>query len=161
LMVNQQKSPQIPSVKIPVLYEDDDCIAFDKPSGLLVIPTDKNEQRTLVSIVNAQYAKSGYLHPAHRLDRDTSGVILFAKGKANQQTLMHAFKDKKVIKNYIAFVHGRLKDSKAKINFPIKDQYQLKFSRNAPAQSAVTHYEVEEYCKDFTIVNVMPITGTN
>ncbi len=154
-----QPSPQTPSAKIPVLYEDEDCIAFDKPTGLLVIPTDKDEQRTLVNIVNAQYGKSAYLHPAHRLDRDTSGIILFAKGKTNQQTLMQSFKDKKVTKNYIAFVHGRPKDPKGKINIPIKDHYQVKFSKHTPAQSAMTHYEVEEYCKDFAVVNVMPITG--
>jgi RluA family pseudouridine synthase len=147
-------------VEIPILYQDDDCIAFNKPSGLLVIPTDEGkEQRTLTSLVNEQYAKDVQLHPAHRLDRDTTGVILYAKGKANQQAIMESFKEKKVIKNYIAFVHGKLIPPVGKIRIPIKDFYQRKFNKSMPAQSALTNYEVEKYYKDFTVVNVMPVTG--
>ena len=76
---------------IEVLSEGDDYIGFNKPSGLLVIPSPKGEQNTLVNIVNHQYKQRGgenRLYPCHRLDRDTSGVILFAKGKSNQQKLM-------------------------------------------------------------------------
>jgi 23S rRNA pseudouridine1911/1915/1917 synthase len=145
---------------VPVLYEDAQCIAFDKPAGLLTIPTDKNEAHTLVSLVNEQYpGSSGALHPAHRLDRDTSGVILFAKGKANQQILMQAFKEKRVEKKYLAFVHGHVQAREGKIRIPIKDFYQRKFSRNAPAQSALTNYRVRDYHKNFTVVDVMPLTG--
>ncbi len=155
----QPNSLQKTNIGIAVLYEDDACIAFNKPSGLLVIPTDKNEQRTLVNLVNKQYPNGAYLHPAHRLDRDTSGVILFAKGKSFQQALMRSFKDRKVMKNYIAFVHGRLDPANGKISFPIKDKFARKFDARTPSQSALTHYEVEQYCKDFSVVNVMPITG--
>lgn len=144
---------------VPVLYEDAACVVFDKPSGLLTIPTDKNEEHTLVTLVNTQQDAGGSLHPAHRLDRDTSGVILFAKGKANQQTLMQAFKEKRVHKQYIAFAHGHVKPVEGKIRIPIKDLYQRKFQRHAPAQSALTHYKVREYHKDFTVVDVMPVTG--
>src|ERR1035441_8588604 len=90
---------------IPVIYEDENCLVFNKPSGLLVIPTDKGEHHTLEFIVNQQYGDRGRLYPAHRLDRDTSGVILFAKGRDCQQRLMQFFKDKQVHKTYIAFVH--------------------------------------------------------
>jgi 23S rRNA pseudouridine1911/1915/1917 synthase len=158
-LTTQAKSLEAHKVDIPILYEDADCVAFNKPAGLLVIPTDTGKElHTLVSLVNQQFPNTA-LHPAHRLDRDTSGVILFAKGKTNQQTLMQSFKDKKVTKNYIAFVHGKLSPPKGKINFPIKDYYQHKFQKHMPAQSAVTHYEVEKYFKEFTVVNVMPITG--
>lgn len=144
---------------IPVLYEDGECIAFDKPAGLLTIPTDKGGQYTLVEAVNDQQGAKGHLHPAHRLDRDTSGVILFAKGKANQQILMQSFKEKKVRKLYTAFVHGHVKEREGRIRIPIKDFYQRKFQRQAPAQSALTHYRVRDYYKDFTVVDVMPLTG--
>lgn len=147
---------------IPLLYEDGECAAFDKPAGLLTIPTDKGEEHTLVSLVNQQDSPNdagGSLHPAHRLDRDTSGVILFARGKANQQILMQAFKEKKVGKQYVAFVHGHVKSAEGKIRIPIKDFYQRKFQRQAPAQSALTHYRVRDYYKDFTVVDVMPLTG--
>ena len=145
---------------VPVLYEDAACVVFSKPPGLLTIPTDKNEQHTLVNLVNlGQQQGQSSLHPAHRLDRDTSGVILFARGKANQQILMQAFKEKRVRKQYIAFVHGHLQPPEGKIRIPIKDLYQRKFARNAPAQSALTHYRVRDYHKNFTVVDVMPVTG--
>jgi len=145
---------------VPVLYEDEACVAFDKPPGLLTIPTDKGgEERTLVSLVNLERKTGGSLHPVHRLDRDTSGVILFAKGKANQQALMQAFKDKRVHKQYIAFVHGHMQPREGKIRIPIKDIYRRKFMRHAPAQSALTHYRVRDYHKNFTVVDVEPVTG--
>jgi len=133
---------------------------FNKPSGLLVIPTDKNEHHTLESIVNRQQGlPQGSLYPAHRLDRDTSGAILFAKGKDCRQKLMEFFKTRQVNKTYIAFVHGRVAEFRGKIRIPIKDFHQRKFARHLPAQSALTHYEVEDYYKNFTVVRVMPITG--
>ena len=72
---------------------------------------------------------------------------------------MQFFKDKQVHKTYIAFVHGHVAESRGKIRIPIKDFHQRKFARHLPAQSALTHYEVQDYYKDFTVVRVMPITG--
>ena len=146
-------------LEVPVLYEDNACIVFNKPAGLLTIPTTKNEDHTLVNYVNQQYQTPGTLHPAHRLDRDTSGVIIFAKGKDNQQILMQAFKEKKVKKSYIAFVHGKLMPPVGKIRIPIKDFYQRKFQKHLPAQSALTEYQVIDYGRDYTQVDVRPITG--
>jgi 23S rRNA pseudouridine1911/1915/1917 synthase len=149
-----------PPTIIEVLYEDKDCTVFYKPAGILTIPTDRDEhERNLVSMVNAQRVEEAHLHPAHRLDRDTSGVILFAKGKENQQRLMESFKEKKVHKTYIAFVHGHVEVKEGKIRIPIKDFYQRKFQKNLPPQSALTLYKVLDYRKDFTIVEVNPITG--
>ena len=157
--MNTAPSPLTPKIWVPVLYEDENCLVFNKPSGLLVIPTDKNEHHTLVNIVNQQQGSQGHLYPAHRLDRDTSGAILFAKGKDCQQKLMQFFKIKQVHKTYIAFVHGHVIAPRGKIRIPIKDFHQRKFARHLPAQSALTHYEVEDYYKNFTVVKVMPITG--
>ncbi len=155
--MNISPRPPSPNISIPVLYEDEHCLVFNKPAGLLVIPTDKDEDHTLVNIVSQQ--QGSCLYPAHRLDRDTTGVILFAKTKDDQQKLMQFFKEKKVHKTYIAFVHGHLKEPQGRIRIPIKDFYQRKFARHLPAQSALTHYEVKDYYKDFTVVKVMPVTG--
>ncbi len=144
---------------VQVLYEDETQLVFYKPAGLLTIPTDKGNDRSLDQLVNEIHQFQGGLHPAHRLDRDTSGVILFAKGKENQALLMQAFKEKKVKKQYLAFVHGRVEKKEGTIRIPIKDFYQRKFNRNMPAQSALTHYKVRDYYNDFTVVDVMPITG--
>ena len=72
---------------INILYEDDQYIAFFKPAGLLAVPADKGNEQSLTEIVNAEYAtrpdvpEGLKLHPCHRIDRDTSGVIMFAKGQ--------------------------------------------------------------------------------
>ncbi len=144
---------------IPVLYEDEACIVFNKPPGLLVIPTDKNEDRTLVRMVNDEHRQGPQLYPAHRLDRDTSGVILFVKSKELQQKIMESFKAKQVHKAYVAFVHGRIQPQEGKIRIPIKDYFQRKFQRQMPAQSALTLYRVRDYYTNFSVLDVTPVTG--
>ncbi len=147
---------------LKILYEDDRYIAFDKPAGLLVIPSPKMEKNTLMDIVNRQSAadkKEGRFHPCHRLDRDTSGVILFAKGKNNQQTMMDAFKRHKTQKIYIAFVHGRLKDRAGEIKSFIKDFDQRRFNRRSSPKMSITRYKVLEAKKDFSVLEVSPLTG--
>ncbi|MCD4779588.1 MAG: RluA family pseudouridine synthase [Candidatus Omnitrophica bacterium] len=144
---------------IPVLYEDDTCVVFDKPAQLIVIPSPRREDRTLTSIVNAQFQSrlsQIKLHPCHRLDRDTSGVILYAKGKKNQQLYMNLFKQRLFIKKYIAFVHGQVNARTGEIKNPI--QSNAKPSRR-PGQSALTKYKVLHLYDQFSIVEAQPVTG--
>ena len=124
---------------IPVIYEDDWLLVVDKPSGLLTIPTPKQESRTLTSILG--------LHPCHRLDRETSGLIIYAKVKSAQQKMMEEFRNRKVNKTYIAFVAG----------VPYKEQGEIKSP--IEGESAVTNYKVIEKKDNFAIVEVRPLTG--
>jgi len=126
-------------MNVPVIYEDDWLLVVDKPSGLLVIPTPKNEKRTLTSIL--------HLHPCHRLDRETSGLIIYAKGKSVQKKMMDEFKQRKVKKTYIAFVQGILSKNQGQMQNPIE------------GQNAITKYKVIQRKKDFTVIEVMPLTG--
>lgn len=135
---------------IGVVYEDNWLLILDKPSGLLTIPTPKNETRTLTSVLNEDLEKQGKLyrlHPCHRLDRETSGLIIYAKGKSIQKKLMDQFKLKQIKKTYIAFVHRILSKNQGKINTPIE------------GKPAVTKYRVIQRRKNFTIVEVVPLTG--
>jgi RluA family pseudouridine synthase len=135
---------------IPVVYEDNWFLIVDKPSGLLTIPTPKKESRTLTSILNADLENRGLsyrLHPCHRLDRETSGLIIYAKGKSTQQKMMELFKQKKVRKSYIAFAQGDFANSHGRIRIPIKNL------------GAVTEYKVLKRRKDFTVVQATPLTG--
>ncbi len=137
-------------MNIPVVYEDDWLLIADKPEGLLVIPTPKNEKRTLTSILNDDLKEKGLLyrlHPCHRLDRETSGLIIYAKGKALQKKIMGLFKNKEVKKVYTAFVRGNFNSSHGQIRHPIE------------GLEATTEYNVVEKRKDFTVVRVMPSTG--
>ncbi len=147
---------------IPVLFENEQIMVFDKPAGLIVIPSPKNEAVTLVSEVNAQYAqgaKFGRLHPCHRLDRDTSGCILFAKGKKNQQMMMDLFKRHQINKTYLAFVQGNVKNQKGEIRGFIPGPDRVKYRTSDKGKFAHSTYRVIQRKKQFTIVEVRPITG--
>ncbi len=157
---------------IRVLYEDDFFVVFDKPSGLIVIPSPKKEKNTLVTIVNAQYAPAaggGRLHPCHRLDRGTSGAIIFAKGKKNQQLMMREFHNQAVKKKYIAFVRGELEKQGGEIRSPIRPNFGKgqkgggirapRQRRGARVKSAITRYNVQAVKAGFSVVEVFPKTG--
>lgn len=139
-----------------IVYEDDWLIVLDKPSGLLVIPTPKKETNTLTDLLNKELDERGVevnAYPCHRLDRETSGLILYAKGKKMQQLMMDAFKNRRVKKAYIAFVHGNVKNAAGEISLGI-------FNRNkSRTDPALTKYKVLERRSAFTIVEAEPVTG--
>jgi len=137
-------------MNIPVIYEDDWLMVVDKPSGLLVIPTPKKESRTLTSILNDDLKNKGLsyrLHPCHRLDRETSGLIIYAKGKSAQKKMMQEFKNKKIKKTYIAFARGLFAKTQGQINIPIE------------GKRALTRYRVLQSYKDLSIIEIIPLTG--
>lgn len=126
-------------MNIPIIYQDDWLLVVNKPSGLLTIPTPKNEPRTLTSILG--------LHPCHRLDRETSGLIIYAKGKSVQKKMMQLFQQRKVKKTYVAFVAGDLPKQESRITNPIE------------GAQAITYYRVLRKFGDFSVVQAMPLTG--
>lgn len=135
---------------IPVIYEDDWLLIVNKPAGLLTIPTPKNESRTLTNILNEDLKNKGFafrLHPCHRLDRETSGLIIYAKGKSAQKKMMGLFKQKKVKKVYLAFIQGMPSKNQDEIRSPIE------------GISAITKYKVLERRKQFSVAEIMPLTG--
>jgi len=137
-------------MNIPIVYEDEWLMVLNKPSGLLTIPTPRNEQRTLTSILNSDARDNGQafrMHPCHRLDRDTSGLIIYAKGKSIQKKMMEAFRQGKIKKVYVAFVQGMLPKQQGEI----ADRVQ--------GLSAITKYRLIEKKKYFSIVEAFPLTG--
>jgi len=137
-------------VNIPIVYEDEWLLVLNKPSGLLTIPTPKKESRTLSSILNDDLKRRGLsyrLYPCHRLDRETSGLIVYAKGKSMQKKMMEEFWRKSIKKTYIAFIQGRLSKDEGDIHYPIE------------GRSAITKYRIIEKRRDFSIVEIMPLTG--
>jgi 23S rRNA pseudouridine1911/1915/1917 synthase len=146
---------------IPVIYEDDQYIVFNKPSGLVVIPTPAKETKTLVSLVNSQYASeiTYKLHPCHRLDRDTSGVIIFAKGKKAQQKMMALFESHKIRKVYRAFVNGKMAKKCGEFRKAVIDYDEKKFRPQSVPKEAVTKYKVIKQYDRFADVEVEILTG--
>jgi RluA family pseudouridine synthase len=135
---------------IPIVYEDKWLLVVNKPAGLLTIPTPKKELRTLTNILNEDLEKrcrAYRLYPCHRLDRETSGLIIYAKGKSVQKKMMEEFWRRDIKKTYIAFVEGRLSKDRGKIDYPIE------------GKSAISEYKIVEKRKGFSIVEVVPLTG--
>lgn len=133
-----------------ILYEDDNIIAVDKPAGMLVIPTSKGETNTLTGLLNRELDARGIeatAHPCHRIDRETSGLIIYAKGKKAQQVMMEEFRRHRVKKSYLAFVHGRPGRKAGVIDRPIE------------GKKSVTKFRVIEERRDFSVVEVEPETG--
>lgn len=139
-----------------IIYEDDYILVVDKPAGLLVIPTPKKEANTLTDLLNRELDERGVevnAYPCHRLDRETSGLIIYAKGKRNQALMMDEFKKKRVKKTYIAFVHGKVKKDFDIIRKPIYNR-----NRNR-SEEAVTRYKVIDRKEGFTVIEAEPVTG--
>ena len=131
--------------KYKILFGDEAVLVVDKPAGLLTVATPKKEKYTLSSLLQA--------YPAHRLDRETSGLIIFAKTKNIQQLLMDEFRRHEVKKRYIAFAQGRLPQKSAVIDKKVRD------NPCEAARPALTKYRVLESRKDFSVVEVIPVTG--
>ncbi|MDD5173667.1 MAG: RluA family pseudouridine synthase [Candidatus Omnitrophota bacterium] len=142
-----------------IVYEDEQLIVVDKPSGMLVIPTPKRETNTLTDLLNRDLdeLRSGpgqaNAYPCHRIDRETSGLIVYAKGKSIQRIMMDEFKKRAVKKTYIAFVNGRVAKDFDIINKRIYNRNKNRFDE------AVTKYKTIERREGFTIIEAEPVTG--
>lgn len=166
--------------KISVLYEDNDVLVINKPAGLVAHADGKRIEPALTDWVESNYpASKGVGEPitlanagviersgiVHRIDRETSGVMLIAK---NQEAFIHLkkqFQDRKIEKIYHTFVWGEMKDDEGIINRPIgrskRDFRQWSAQRGARGvmREAITHYKVVTKNGGFSFVEVMPKTG--
>ena len=118
-------------IPIDVLYEDSDIIVVNKPKGMVVHPANGNPDGTLVNAVMAICKDSlsgigGEIRPGivHRLDKDTSGVIIVAKNDKAHINMSEQIKNHEVEKTYIALVKGFVKENEATINMPIRKKYK-------------------------------------
>jgi 23S rRNA pseudouridine1911/1915/1917 synthase len=146
----------MPEKRYRIVYEDDWLVVVDKPSGMLVIPTPKKETNTLTDLLNNELDRRGIevnAYPCHRLDRETSGLIIYAKGKSAQKLMMEQFRKREIAKKYIAVVQGTVKKDSGTIDSSI-------FNRNKKRHDpAVTKYSVLNRKCFMTILEAEPVTG--
>ena len=167
---NQPRKIEKASLNHPIIYEDDNLLIINKPRGLLV-HGDKDEQRITLAneVLNYLYFKGEYdpnenqafrPAPAHRLDRNTSGLVLFAKNLSSLQELEDLFKDKEEIdKIYLALVKGHV-DSLLFIDAPLlKDEKTGQVKISKLGKSAMTRVEPYKYFDDLSLVKVQIYTG--
>lgn len=155
-------------IPLDIIYEDDWLIVINKPAGMLVHPTEREKSGTLVNALKA-YCKlassgGGEERPGivHRLDRDTSGVMVVAKKNSAYSSLTKQFAQRKVYKKYLALVCGIPSIETGKIDVPIgrdKKDYTMRTVDVIEGKEAVTIYEVVEKYDRFALVEVQPKTG--
>ena len=158
---------------LEILYQDEYLVAINKPSGLLVhkSPIDKHETQFALQLIRDQIGQ--YVYPIHRLDKPTSGVLLFALNAEITQVMSELFRSREVQKEYIAVVRGYTKDEDI-IDYPLKQMLDTKEQKKEgitkEAQEAQTHYErlatvelpyaVSRYpVARYSLIRLLPKTG--
>nr|HID14280.1 RluA family pseudouridine synthase [Anaerolineae bacterium] len=154
-------------IPLDIIYEDESLLVVNKPAGMVVHPAHGHTSGTLVNAVLARCPRvvdvggperAGIVH---RLDKDTSGLILVAKDEATRAALQWQFKHRQVIKTYLALVEGQVQPREGIIEAPVgRDKRQRK--RMAVVRSgreARTLYRAVEYFPDHTLLEVRPHTG--
>ncbi len=150
--------------KLDIIYEDDYILAVNKPCHILVHPDDKMKRGTMANIVAFYYQNKGWTYPvryAHRLDIDTTGVLLFAKDPLSLAKLDKMIFTHELQRCYLCLAKGIFKNKKATIDSPIgEDRHHQQRKRiSKTGKKAITHYEVVKEYKGYSLVKVYLETG--
>ena len=158
---------QAEPLQLNVIYEDEDVLVIDKPAGLVVHPGPGHPDHTLVNAIldycpeictDNDLVRPGIVH---RLDKDTSGLIVIAKNVQVKENLINQFKKHHVVKHYLVLVKGRLFPDNGIIDATIgRDPYNFKrMAIVTNGKEAVTYYTVSRRFSDYTLLDVIPKTG--
>ena len=156
------------NIPVPVIYEDKDIIVVNKPKGMVVHPANGNPDGTLVNAIMAMCKGSlsgigGEIRPGivHRLDKDTSGLLIVAKNDEAHIKMSKQIQDRKVEKRYIALVRGNVPDDEATIDMPIArskiDRKKMAVDKNG--KEAITHFKVLKRYGNYTLLEIKIDTG--
>lgn len=143
---------------IEILEETGDFVAVNKPAGLLSIPDREGDEISLKKILKEKY---GEIYTVHRLDRDTSGVIVFAKNETTHKRLSQLFEERTVEKYYLGIVKGSLSEKSGTVDAPIA-QHSVKSTQmiiHKRGKPSVTDYHVLEEFGKFSLVQFRIHTG--
>jgi 23S rRNA pseudouridine1911/1915/1917 synthase len=149
--------------KLEIIHQDKDLIAINKPAGLLSVGTTKENKNHALALLRLQLTranKSIKLWPVHRLDRDTSGVLLFATSKELREAVMEKWSSTE--KTYLAVVDGTPKQEADTINEPLRldeKEYRMHVGKHKDAKTAITHYKVLESKERRSLLEVRIETG--
>ena len=155
-------------IPIEIIYEDSDIIVVNKPKGMVVHPANGNPDGTLVNAIMAICKDSlsgigGEIRPGivHRIDKDTSGLLIVAKNDNSHVKMSEQIKNHEVKKTYIALVRGVFKENEATIDMPIgrsiSDRKKMAVNKNG--KNAITHIKVLKRFDKYTLLQVNIETG--
>lgn len=164
----KELSLEAQDIPIEVVYEDSDIIVVNKPKGLVVHPANGNWDGTLVNAImnickDSLSGIGGEIRPGivHRLDKDTSGLLIVAKNDKAHMNMSNQIKDRLVKKVYYALVRGVVTENEATIDMPIgrsnKDRKKMAVTKNG--KEAVTHFKVLERFNKYTLLEIKIDTG--
>ncbi len=144
--------------KYTIVFENDDFVAIHKPSGLLTIPNREQSEKSLKEYLAEKYA---VIFTVHRLDKDTSGLVLFAKNEASHKYLSKLFEDRKVEKYYLGIVRGLPVNNTGIIDAPITEHLTHKglMTIHKSGKPSLTSYEVLDANKNYSLVSFRLHTG--
>ena len=145
--------------KPEIIYEDEQLLVANKPPGLLSIPGRYDTEKTnLLGLLNQQYEK---VWAVHRIDRETSGLIVFARNPEAHRHLSLQFEERKTRKFYLALLDGKLFQPEGAIDSPIAEDpaHPGKMMIARKGKAAITHYRIVEAFRQFTLVEARIETG--
>ncbi len=144
--------------KFSIVFENDDFVAINKPAGMLSIPDREQTEKSLKEYLIDQF---GAIFTVHRLDKDTSGLIIFAKNETTHKFFSRLFEDRKIEKYYVGVVLGQPTHSTGSIDAPIAEHTiqkgMMTIHRNG--KPSLTSYEVLEANKSYSLVSFQLHTG--
>lgn len=157
-------------MELPILYEDSDVVAVNKPAGLITHSDGRTKEETAEDWFKERCKVQGVSLPeqsgyVHRLDRDTSGVLVFAKNTTAYEFLRKAFHDRDIQKTYLAVVYGAPKEKKGVIDFDIgrsRQDFRLRSAQpkaKGRLRDALTRYEVIGEVEGYSLMKLNPETG--
>ncbi|MEO6670471.1 MAG: RluA family pseudouridine synthase [Ferruginibacter sp.] len=143
---------------LTIVFENDDFVAVNKPAGLLTIPDREQSEKSLKEILINKY---GTIFTVHRLDKDTSGLLIFAKNETAHKYFSKLFEERKIEKYYLGIVHGSPASKTGEIDAPIAEHGVNKgmMSVNRNGKPSLTSYEVLDANPNFSLVSFQLHTG--
>jgi 23S rRNA pseudouridine1911/1915/1917 synthase len=161
---DDEKDPIIPLIELPVLYEDENCIVINKPSGILTHSKGAyNPEGTVATFIEPRLdgLKGDRAGIVHRLDRATSGIIVCAKNQDALSYLQKQFSKRNVKKTYHAIVSGHMKENEAIIDMPIErnPKNPKTFRAGMGGKPAVTYYRIIQSIGPYDVLELQPHTG--
>lgn len=147
--------------QIEISYEDDYVLIVNKPSGILIHPDDENNHKTLVNVIASYYLKNNIhrkVRYAHRIDFDTSGIVIFAKDFLTLSMLNHLVETHELKRYYLALCHNKFNSLKGVINYSIgRDRHQsnkYRVSDSPLSKSAHTHFKIIKQFSNYALVKL-------
>ncbi len=151
------KAPKVPGLKI--LFEDRHLIVIEKPSGLLSVPLDEGDgQKDALGLLRVGL-QTPSIFAVHRIDRDVSGVLVFARGKESEERLKILFEKHDLKRQYFAIVEGRMRDDVGTWQSHLSELSSYDVVPSSDGKEAITHFKVLRRSMKFTYLRVILETG--